>query len=319
MKVLPDTHLDLRLTAISFGADSIHLFELQAPDGACLPPFTAGAHIDLQLPNGTMRQYSLCNPQSERHRYVVGVKRDPASRGGSQFMHEALRVGTILRVGVPRNNFRLDEDARHSVFVAGGIGVTPIRCMIDRLRRLGRSWQLHYGVRRRAEAVFLDEFQADGERLQLHVDAENPGVFLDIAGIVAAAPADAQLYCCGPGSMLAAFETAAAARPDANVHVEYFASSTPVAVEGGFSVRMAKTGRMVAVAPGQTILDALRAGGVDAPFSCAQGVCGACETRVLEGVPDHRDMILSPQEKAANRTMMICCSGSRTPLLVLDI
>jgi ferredoxin-NADP reductase len=319
MKILPDTHLDLRLTAISFGADSIHLFELRAPDGASLPPFTAGAHIDLHLPNGTMRQYSLCNPQTERHRYVVGVKRDPASRGGSQFMHEALRVGTVLRVGVPRNNFRLDEDAEHSVFVAGGIGVTPIRCMIDRLRRLGRSWELHYGVRRRAEAVFLEEFQADGERLQLHVDAESPGVFLDIAGIVAAAPADAQLYCCGPGPMLAAFETAAAARPDGNVHVEYFASSTPVAAEGGFSVRMAKTGRMVAVAPGQTILDALQAAGVDAPFSCAQGVCGACETRVLEGLPDHRDMILSPQEKAANRTMMICCSGSKTPLLVLDI
>ena len=151
------------------------------------------------------------------------------------------------------------------------------------------------------------------------MDEENPGVFLDIAGIVAAAPADAQLYCCGPGPMLAAFETEAAARPDANVHVEYFASSTPVAVEGGFSVRMAKCGRTVSVPPGQTILDALQAAGVDAPFSCAQGVCGACETRVLEGVPDHRDMILSPQEKAANRTMMICCSGSRTPLLVLDI
>jgi tetrachlorobenzoquinone reductase len=319
MQILPHAHLDLRLTAISFAADSIHLFELRAPDGACLPPFTAGAHIDIHLPNGTMRQYSLCNSQSERYRYVIGVKRDPASRGGSQFMHEALRVGTILRVSAPRNNFRLTEDAAHSVFVAGGIGVTPIRCMIDRLRQLGRSWELHYGVRRRAEAVFLDEFQADGTRLHLHVDEENPGVFLDIAAVVAAAPGNAQLYCCGPAPMLTAFEAAAAARPEAYVHVEYFSSGTPVAAEGGFSVRMAKSGRMVTVPPGQTILDALQAAGVDAPFSCAQGVCGACETRVLEGVPDHRDMILSPQEKAANRTMMICCSGSRTPMLVLDI
>jgi ferredoxin-NADP reductase len=318
-QTLTDTQLELRLTAISYGADGIHLFEFRSPDGACLPTFAAGAHIDIHLSNKTIRQYSLCNPQTERDRYVVGVKLDAASRGGSRFMHESLRVGTTLRVSVPRNNFRLAEEAAHSVFVAGGIGVTPIRCMIDRLRRLGRSWELHYGVRRRAEAVFLDDFQADSSRLHLHVDEEAPGVLLDIAGIVEAAPATAHLYCCGPGPMLTAFEAAAAARPETHVHVEYFSSSAPVAAAGGFSVRMAKSGRMVAVSPGKTILDALHAAGVDAPFSCGQGVCGACETRVLDGVPDHRDMILSPQEKAANRTMMICCSGSRTPVLVLDI
>jgi vanillate O-demethylase ferredoxin subunit len=319
IETLTDTQLELRLTTISFCADGIHLFELRAPDGACLPAFTAGAHVDIHLPNKTMRQYSLCNPQTERHRYVVGVKLDPLSRGGSRFMHEALRVGTTLRVGVPRNNFRLAEDATHSVLVAGGIGVTPIRCMVDRLRHLGRSWELHYGVRRRAEAAFLDDFHADPSHLHLHVDEEAPGVLLDIAGIVSAAPADAHLYCCGPGPMLAAFEAATAGRPETHVHVEYFSSNVPVAAAGGFSVRMAKSGRVIAVSPGETILEALHAAGVDAPFSCGQGVCGACETQVVDGVPDHRDMILSPQEKASNRTMMICCSESRTPVLVLDI
>jgi vanillate O-demethylase ferredoxin subunit len=323
--VLPDTHDDaqppllLRLAAITFGAEGIHLYELRAPDGAEMPRFTAGAHIDIGLPNGMVRQYSLCNPEAERHRYVIGVKRDPASRGGSRFMHEELRVGTLLRTSLPRNNFPLAESAAHSVLIAGGIGVTPIRSMVDRLQRLGRSWELHYAVQRRAEAVFLDEFQAANSSVQLHVDEEAPGLPMDIAGIVSAVAQEAHLYCCGPAPMLKAFEAAAAARPEGHVHVEYFSSDVPVAADGGFSVVMAKSGRTVPVQPGQTILDALKAAGVNVPFSCAQGVCGACETRVVDGVPDHRDMILSPQEKVANQTMMICCSGSKTPMLVLDI
>jgi ferredoxin-NADP reductase len=323
--VQPEANIDsrssllLRLTAIAFGAEGIHLYELRMPDGADVPPFTAGAHIDIHLPNATLRQYSLCNAQSERDRYVIGVKLDPASRGGSRFMHEDLRVGTLLRTSLPRNNFPLAEGASHSVFVAGGIGVTPIRCMVVRLQQLGRSWTLHYGVRRRVEALFLDELRIDPSRLHLHVDEESQGAPLDIGGIIKAAPEDAHLYCCGPGPMLKAFETNTAGWPEGHVHVEYFSSDLPVAAEGGFTVRMAKSGRVVTVQPGQTILDALKAAGVQAPFSCAQGVCGACETRVLDGLPDHRDMILSPQEKAANRTMMICCSGSKTPLLVLDI
>jgi|SRR5262245_13628312 tetrachlorobenzoquinone reductase len=323
--VPPDTRDDpqfpllLRLTAVTFGAEGIHLYELRAPDGAEMPAFTAGAHLDIGLPNGMVRQYSLCNPQAERHRYVIGVKRDPSSRGGSRFMHEELRVDTLLRTSLPRNNFPLAECAAHSVLIAGGIGVTPIRCMVDRLQRLGRFWELHYGVRRRAEAVFLDELRAASSNLHLHVDEEASGLLMDVAGIVAAAPEDAHLYCCGPAPMLKAFEAAAAVRPEGHVHVEYFSSDAPVSVEGGFSVCMAKSGRIVPVQPGQTILDALRTAGADVPFSCAQGVCGTCETRVLDGLPDHRDMILSPQEKAANQTMMICCSGSKTPMLVLDI
>src|SRR5262249_30324592 len=208
-------------------AEGIHLYELRAPHGGELPAFAAGAHIDLSLPNGMMRQYSLSNPQAERHRYVIGVKRDPASRGGSRFMHEDLRVGTLMRTSLPRNNFPLAEGAAHSVLIAGGIGITPIRCMVDRLQRLGRSWELHYGVRRRAEAVFLDELRAGPSQLHLHVDDEVAGALMDVGGIVKAASEEAHLYCCGPTPMLKAFEAATAARPESHVHAEYFSLDAP--------------------------------------------------------------------------------------------
>jgi len=271
----------------------------------------------VHLPGGMVRQYSLCNPQGERHRYVVGVKRDLNSRGGSRYMHDQLRVGTVLQVGEPRNNFPLHEEAPSTVFIAGGIGVTPIACMVDRLRQLGRPWRLHYGVRRREEAAFLQELA--GESLLLHVDAEHGGLPLPVADIVGRAPADAHLYCCGPAPMLDAFEAAAAGRPAALVHLERFTPALAPAVAGGFSVRLARSGRTLYVAPGASILDTLRAGGVEAQASCEQGICGTCETRVLEGVPDHRDSLLSDEERQANNVMMICCSGSKQGILVLDL
>jgi tetrachlorobenzoquinone reductase len=313
----PGAPLLLRLSAIYFGAEGVNFYEFRDPSGAALPRFEAGAHVDVHLPTGIMRQYSLVNPQVETDRYLIGVKHDTASRVCSRYMHRDLRVGTLLQTSRPRNNFPLAEAAAHSVFVAGGIGVTPIRCMIARLRALDRPWELHYAVRQRQEALFGDEFA--GPRVHLHVDEETPGVFLDIAAIERAAGPDAHFYCCGPLPMLKAFEAATAGRPADQVHVEYFTSDQPLAQEGGFTVRLAKSGRDIAIAPGKTILDAVRDAGIEAPFSCGQGVCGACETKVLDGVPDHRDMILSPAEKASNKTMMICCSGAKTANLVLDI
>lgn len=310
--------LMLRLTAISYAAATINLYEWRSLDGAALPAFTAGAHVDLHLPNGLVRQYSLANSQHEPDRYVVGVKLDAASRGGSRFLHETLRVGDVIKVSVPRNNFPLQEAAGMSVFLAGGIGITPIRCMIDRLSALGRHWKLYYSVRQRPEAAFMRELLAHGEDVVLHVDEEKRG-FLDVAHAMRQAPADAHLYCCGPLPMLAAFEAATAERPRSHVHLEYFSSAVPAAAEGEFMVRLDKSGREIAVPKGCSILTALQEAGIDVPFSCAQGVCGACETRVLQGLPDHRDMILSETEKAANNVMMICCSGSHTPLLVLDL
>jgi tetrachlorobenzoquinone reductase len=307
----------VRLTAIRYGAAGINLYQFSPLDDSPLPAFSAGSHIDVHLPNAVVRQYSLCNPQGERQRYVIGVKRDLNSRGGSHYMHDQLRVGTVLQVGEPRNNFALHEAAGASVFVAGGIGITPIACMVGRLRELGRRWELHYGVRQRDEAAFLQELA--GDSLHLHVDAEHGGRPLPVADIVGAAPRDAHLYCCGPAPMLDAFEAAAKGRAAERVHLERFTPAQPAAVAGGYSVKLARSGRMLYVTPGQTILETLRAGGIEVQASCEQGICGTCETRVLEGLPDHRDSLLSPEERQANNVMMICCSGSKQDTLVLDL
>lgn len=315
----------MRVKSIAFEAQGIHSFDLRPLDGATLAPFTAGAHIDLHLPNGIARSYSLVNPQGERHRYVIAVNKDPASRGGSRFVHESVRAGDVLRVGAPRNNFRLAEGATHSLFIAGGIGITPLWCMIQRLAELGRSWELYYCARTRDNAAFLEQIAAlaDGGKGKLHLvfDREPGGRMLDIAQAVAGASADTHLYCCGPAAMLAAFEQATAARPAGNVHVEYFAGKKepPAAGGGGFTVVLARSGRSIAVPPGRTILQALLDEGIDVQHSCMEGVCGTCETKVLEGIPEHRDMVLSDHEKASNRTVMICCAGSRSSELVLDL
>jgi vanillate O-demethylase ferredoxin subunit len=309
--------LRLRLVAIRYAAEGINLYELAPTDGTPLPPFAAGAHVDLHLANGLVRQYSLCNAQEERHRYVVGIKRDAGSRGGSSFIHEQLKVGSVLDVGAPRNHFALFEDAPHTVLVAGGIGITPIACMARRLARLGRSWELHYSVRRREEAAFLDVLPR--EQVHLHVDGEHGGAPLALAEVLARAPQDAHLYCCGPGPMLDAFEAAVAARPAERIHLERFTPSAPAAVDGGFVVRLARSGRSLSVPAGSSILDALRAEGIAIQASCEQGVCGTCETRVLAGTPDHRDSLLSDEEKRSNQVMMVCCSGSKSDVLVLDL
>ena len=308
--------------SIVYEADGINSYDLRPVAGAPLPPFTAGAHIDLHLQNGLIRSYSLLNSQDERHRYVIAVNKDAASRGGSRFLHEQLRPGDRISIGVPRNNFPLAEDADHSVFIGGGIGVTPFLSMMLRLCSLGRPWELFYGVRNHHCASFLDTIQGFSERSNapVHVNFDQEaGRILDIAALVAAAPPRAHLYCCGPTPMIEAFEKAAAARAPETVHVEYFKSKEAPAVEGGFQVVLARSGKTIAVPPGKTILQAVHEAGIGAPHSCLEGVCGACETPVLEGIPDHRDLVLSPRDHAANKSMMICCSGSKTSRLVLDI
>jgi vanillate O-demethylase ferredoxin subunit len=317
-KVVGDGRIAMRLTAISYATDQIHLYEFRPVSGGPVPSFTAGAHVDLHLPNGLVRQYSIASPQDRRDSYVLGVKREAASRGGSRFMHDNLRVGTVLEVGGPRNNFPLVEAAQHSILIAGGIGITPIVSMIARLESLGRSWRLHYAVRRREEAAFLDVLSSGNDKFHLHVDDEE-GEVLDVARIVQMSSAVAHLYCCGPAAMLDAFKAAAPSRPPSHVHLEYFSAVQPAASGGAFIVELARSKRRIPVLAGQTILDALREAGLAVEASCEQGVCGTCETRVVSGEPDHRDLLLSPEEKANNEVMMICCSGSRSPVLVLDL
>jgi vanillate O-demethylase ferredoxin subunit len=311
--------LTLRVHAIVFETDAVRLLELCDPDAHMLPPFTPGAHLDIALPDGLVRSYSLIGDPADATRYRLGVQREPQSRGGSRLIHDQLRVGTLLSASGPRNNFPLVEDAPTSVLIAGGIGITPILLMVDRLSALGRPFVLHYGARERRTSPFLSRLARHTGNVRMAFSREPDGRRLDIAAIITGAAADAELYCCGPSGMLDAFAAATRGRDPARVHVEHFSAAEPPSVEGGFCVTLARSGRTIPVPPGMTILDALVAAGVNPPCSCLEGVCGTCETRVIEGLPDHRDRVLSPQERAANKTMMLCCSGAKSELLVLDM
>lgn len=312
-------YLRVRIASITGEAAAVVVLELQpVAGGIALPGAAAGAHIDLHLANGLARSYSLLDPGEAPRRYRIAVGLDAASRGGSKFVHERLRAADEIAISAPRNNFPLAEDASHSILIAGGIGITPLQAMAKRLHALGKSWQLHYCARTRTDAAFVKELEAFGAAVAFNFDHEPGGRLLDIPRVIAAAPAATHFYCCGPALMMQAFERATAALAPAVVHKEYFSGSGGKAT-GGFSVALAKTGRSFAVPEGRSILDVLMDAGIEVTHSCTEGVCGSCETRVLEGVPDHRDLILSDEEKQAGKTMMICCSGSRTDRLVLDL
>ena len=320
---MPNAPLKVLLRSITFEAERINSYTLQALDGERLPAFTAGAHIDIHLTPDRVRSYSLTNDPAERHRYVIAVKHEVDGRGGSAHVHSRLKVGDTLSISAPRNNFIYDEGEHASVFVAGGIGITPILSMLRHATAIGRRWRLHYASRTRRDAAFLAEIEAltaaSGSETNIVFDQEAGGAALDIAAIVARASADTHLYCCGPLPMLEAFRAATRSRPPQTVHLEYFSPVQEAATAGGFEVRLAKSGRTVAVAPGKTILDALLDAGFPVSYACGEGTCGTCETRVIEGVPDHRDVYLTDEEHAANQQIMICCSGAKTPLLVLDL
>jgi ferredoxin-NADP reductase len=313
-----DGLIDVRVSAIRYAARDTHLYEFTRLDGKPLPAYQPGAHIDLHLPNGLIRQYSLIKAEPDSASYVVGIKRDPASRGGSRYIHDELSVGKTLKISAPRNNFALVENADHVVLFAGGIGITPIWCMVQRLEKLGRSWELHYACRSRADMAFLSALAAMTSS-QFHFDDESGGKFLDVASIVGTAPKNAHLYCCGPTPMLKAFETATANWPREQIHIEYFTPKQDAAKTGGFTVELARSGREFAIPEGKSILQVLLDAGVDVDYSCELGICGACEQRVISGVPDHRDAILTEEEQASNTKVMICCAGCKSERLVLDL
>jgi ferredoxin-NADP reductase len=310
--------IEVRLVSVRYAARDTNLYEFQRPDGKPLARTSAGAHIDVHLTENQVRQYSLVNEGENPSSYIIGVKRDAASRGGSTYIHDQLRVGELLKISPPRNNFPLNEEVEHTVLIAGGIGITPILCMLNRLQALGKSWELHYSSRSRIDAPFLDVLMKL-PAVHFHFDQESPGKFLDLASIVGRAPKGTHFYCCGPLPMLEAYEGATAGVPREQVHVEYFSSKLGLATDGGYSVEIASSGRLFDIPPGKTILTVLRDAGFVVPSSCEQGVCGACETRLLSGQADHRDAILTQSERDANETIMICCSGSKGGRLVLDL
>lgn len=289
-------------------------------DGQALPPWQAGAHVDLHLAEGMVRQYSLCGDPADTSRYVVAVLRDPHSRGGSAFIHDHVKKGSKLPVSLPRNHFAL-RDASRYLFIAGGIGITPIIPMMTEARRRGSQFRLHYAGRSRSSMAFLDVL-GDQQQLTLHVSDE--ATRLDLrAALPDAVSADTAIYACGPQRLLDNLaECCTALGLSKNLHVEHFsAASTELdpSTERCFEVELSRSKRLVPVLANQTILDAVKACGIKAASSCAEGVCGSCETKVLAGEVDHRDQILDADERAENTVMMICCSRAKCDRLVLDL
>lgn len=303
-------------------AEGICSLELHAPGGAPLPAFTAGAHIDVHLPNGLVRQYSLCNDPAETHRYVIAVLLDPASRGGSRAVHDLIQPGMTLTISPPRNHFPLNETAPHHVLLAGGIGITPLLSMARRLAHIGATFELHHCTRDASRTPFHTQLAASPWGTHCHHHQDDRDGPLDLAALLNATPPQAHLYVCGPqGFMEAVLATARAQGwAEDRLHREFFgaAVSTPTATER-FELQLGHGGRVVQVLPEQTALQALLQAGVDIPMSCEQGVCGTCLTRVLAGEPDHRDHYLTADEQAAADQFLPCCSRSKSPRLVLEL
>lgn len=294
-----------------------------AAPGASLPAFTAGAHVDLHLPNGLIRPYSLCNVPGEAGHYQIGVLKDAQSRGGSRAVHELLKEGDVLPISVPRNHFPLALGAEHHLLMAGGIGVTPLLAMAEALHRAGDDFTLHFSTRSRSRTPFLPRVALSpwSHRVREHFDDEATTV-LDLAAVLAGAPEGTHLYVCGPkGYMNAVLGAAQAAGwPADRLHSEVFAGDVaPVAGDQGFEMELARSGRVIWVDADQTPARALDAAGVLLPTSCEQGICGTCLTRVIEGIPDHRDQYLTPEEQAANDQFLPCCSRAKTARLVIDL
>lgn len=316
--------LQVRVAHKRSEAEDICSLELVAADGAALPAFSAGAHIDVHLPNGLQRQYSLCNTPGETQRYVIGVLRDAASRGGSAAVHDLVNEGSMLTISTPRNLFPLDAQAPHHLLLAGGIGITPMLAMAEHLAATGGAFTLHHCNRSQARTAFISRLMAApfAGQVQHHFDDGDAAQKLDIAATLQRAPAGTHLYVCGPQGFMDAVLNAgrAAGWPEERLHREYFGAA-PVdhTNDGSFELEIASTGKVIKVLADQTALAALHAAGIDIPMSCEQGVCGTCLTRVKAGTPDHRDQYLEPDEQAANDQFLPCCSRAKSPRLVLDL
>jgi ferredoxin-NADP reductase len=306
-----------RVASIRPAAIDILRFELEPADRRPFAPFTAGAHIDVTTPAGPVRQYSLCGNPSDARRYAIAVKREAEGRGGSISMHGALEEGEPLAFSGPRNLFKL-APAGESLLIAGGIGITPIYAMAQALAAAGRPWELHYCARSAEHAAFRSELEVLAQGRMSTYFSEAP--LLDAGALLREVRPETHVYCCGPAPLMQAVKQAAAHWPAERVHFEYFAAPAIAwPPNQPFEVELARSGAVLQVPRDRSILQVLRADGVDVHSACEEGVCGTCETRVLAGEPEHRDMLLTDAEKAAGRTMMVCVSRSRSPRLVLDL
>jgi ferredoxin-NADP reductase len=303
----------LRVAGRTEGAEGVVVLELADPTGADLPAWTPGAHVDLLLTDELTRQYSLCGDPADRSVYRIGVLREPAGRGGSAYVHDRLREGDDVDVQGPRNHFELAPSPRY-LFIAGGIGITPILPMAAAARAAGADHELHYGGRSRRSMAFLAELEGT-----LHPQDEVG--LLDLDALLGTPRPDTLVYCCGPEPLLVAVEEHCAGWPAGTLHVERFApkDAGDVVRAEGFEVELSLTGTTITVTPEQSVLAALAAAGVDVLSSCQEGTCGTCETAVLAGEVDHRDSLLTPDEQAAHDTMFVCVSRAAGPRLVLEL
>lgn len=311
----------VRIVSITVEAIDVRRLVLRTVDGGELPAFTPGSHIDVFLPNGIIRQYSLLNDCRSRSHYEVAVHRTPDSRGGSSFIHANLEAGAQLEISRPKNNFPLDTSREKMLFIAGGIGITPILSMIHCCRAQSLDWHLLYLARARENAAFRDSLASiAGDRVRFHFDTEAGKLFEFNVASLGIEPG-VHIYCCGPGPMMRAVESFSAAHPENPAHFEWFKPPETAKVassDGPFTVKLNRSGRILSIPEGKSVLEVLEESGMDWPCSCREGMCRTCEAHVLEGVPDHRDYVLSEAERVAGKSMMLCVSRAKTPSITLD-
>jgi len=305
-------------------AQDICSFELVAANGGPLPVFSAGSHIDVHLPSGIVRQYSLCNHSDDRIRYLIGVLRDPASRGGSKGMHDDVHEGDLISISAPKNHFPLAHQARSSLLLAGGIGVTPILCMAERLWATGADFVMHYCTRSRERTAFVDRITTApfAANVHFHFDEGEAAQKINLSALLAHPNEGVHLYVCGPKGYMDAVLSMARDRgwPEDRLHYEFFSAEVvKSANDQSFQIKLASSGKVILVSKDKTVAQALAEAGVEVPTSCEQGVCGTCLTRVLEGEPDHKDLYLTPEEQARNDQFTPCCSRAKSAILVLDL
>jgi ferredoxin-NADP reductase len=319
MQTITEVELDLLLESKRDAADGVTVLRLRDPSGADLPPWEPGAHVDLLLGPGLVRQYSLCGDPSDRSVLEVAVLRETAGRGGSRYVHEQLSERATVRVRGPRNHFTLEPSPRY-LFVAGGIGITPLVPMVAAADRAGAHWRLVYGGRSRASMAFVDELrQRYGDKVTVH--PQDTHGLLDLPSLLDTPRDDTLVYCCGPEPLLGAVEERCAAWPAGALHVERFSPKqfdAPARTDS-FEVQLDRSGQVLEVPPDRSILEVVEDAGVQILSSCREGTCGTCETGVLAGVPEHRDSLLTDSERAEGDTMFICVSRSCGPRLVLDL
>ncbi len=314
--------MELRIRSISYLAEGINGYEFVDPNGRDLPRFSAGAHIAVRV-GGVWRDYSLCNDPAERRRYAIAVLRE-SEGAGSRHLHDAIRVGDLVEVSWPRNHFALADDAERHLFIAGGIGITPIMAMIAELRRRRAEFMLHYCTRAPERTAFREELSllAALGRVVFHYDGGDPAKGLDIAALLRRPEPGTHVYYCGPAGLMRAAAADAAHWPAERVHFEFFtgpqaAPPAALADDRPFTVRLARSGGTVVVAPGESIAKVLQRNGLPVKTSCELGYCGTCLTRYLAGEPDHRDEILRPEDRA--HYLLACCARAKGDELVLDL